>query len=180
MGDQLRGAAGAAIGAFGFLVGPFLAVIALSTAFDRLPDVAALEAVSQGVAFAALGLLLVICLRGVQRARRFPPALIVIAVTAICVGLLRWPLIPVVLVIAPISASRSPGAGPEQCVTTHSSRWCWSSFRCRCCQSGVARRSSPPFSMRRWWSVAGSIAASSSTSLPSLAPLPARARCSAR
>ena len=64
MGDQLRGAAGAAVGVFGFLVGPFLAVIALSTAFDRLPDVAALEAASQGVAFAAIGLLLVICLRG--------------------------------------------------------------------------------------------------------------------
>ena len=30
MGDQLRGAAGAAVGVFGFLVGPFLAVIALS------------------------------------------------------------------------------------------------------------------------------------------------------
>ena len=72
MGDQLRGAAGAAVGVFGFLVGPFLAVIALSTAFDRLPDVAALEAASQGVAFAAIGLLLVICLRGVQRATRFP------------------------------------------------------------------------------------------------------------
>ena len=105
MGDQLRGAAGAAIGVFGFLVGPFLAVIALSTVFDRLPDVAALEAASQGVAFAAIGLLLVICLRGVQRARRFPPGLIVIAVTAICVGLLRWPLIPVVLVIAPLSVA---------------------------------------------------------------------------
>lgn len=105
MGDQLRGAAGAAVGVSGLLVGPFLAVIALSTAFDRLPDVAALEAASQGVAFAAIGLLLVLCLRGVQRAARFPSGLVVIAVTAACVGVLRWPLIPVVLVIAPLSVA---------------------------------------------------------------------------
>lgn len=105
MGDQLRGPAGAAIGVFGFLVGPFVAVIGLYTAFDRLPDVAALEAASRGVAFAAIGLLVVICLSGVRRAMRFPPGLAVIAVTAICVGLLRWPLFPVVLVVAPISVA---------------------------------------------------------------------------
>lgn len=105
MGDQLRGAAGAAVGVFGFILGPFLAVIALYTVFERLPDVAALEAASRGVAFAAIGLLVVVCLRGVQRAMRFPPGLAVIAVTAICVGLLRWPLFPVVLVVAPVSVA---------------------------------------------------------------------------
>lgn len=105
MGDQLRGAAGAAVGVFGFILGPFLAVIALYTLFERLPDVAALEAASRGVAFAAIGLLVLVCLRGVQRATRFPPGLAVIAVTAICVGLLRWPLFPVVLVVAPVSVA---------------------------------------------------------------------------
>jgi chromate transporter len=105
MGHQLRGGAGAAVGVFGFLAGPFLAVIALSTGFDRLPDVLLLERLLQGVAFAAIGLLLLICLGGVRRARRFPASLLVIVVTATCVGILRWPLILVVLVVAPLSVA---------------------------------------------------------------------------
>lgn len=105
MGDELRGLLGSLTCVFGFLVGPFFAVIALNMLFDSLTDVAMLEAVSNGVAFAALGLLLVICLNGVKRAMKFPPSLIVIAVIAIAVGLLRLPLIPVVLAVAPISVA---------------------------------------------------------------------------
>jgi hypothetical protein len=77
----------------------------LNMLFDSLTDVAMLEAVSNGVAFAALGLLLVICLNGVKRAMKFPPSLIVIAVIAIAVGLMRLPLIPVILAVAPISVA---------------------------------------------------------------------------
>lgn len=105
MGDELRGLAGSVACVLGFLVGPFFAVIALSALFDSLPDVTMLEAASNGVAYAALGLLLVICLKGVQRATKFPPGLVVIAAVAVTVGLLKLPLIPVVLVIAPISVA---------------------------------------------------------------------------
>jgi len=105
MGDELRGLAGSVACVLGFLVGPFFAVIALSAVFDALPDVTMLEAASNGVAYAALGLLLVICFRGAQRAMKFPPSLVVIAVVAIAVGLMKLPLIPVVLVVAPISVA---------------------------------------------------------------------------
>ncbi|MBE1203678.1 chromate transporter [Aminobacter carboxidus] len=105
MGDELRGLAGSVACVLGFLVGPFFAVIALSALFDSLPDVTMLEAASNGVAYAALGLLLVICLKGVQRATKFPPGLVVIAAVAIAVGLLKLPLIPLVLVIAPVSVA---------------------------------------------------------------------------
>lgn len=103
MGDELRGLAGSVACVLGFLVGPFFAVIALSAVFDALPDVSTLEAASNGVAYAALGLLLVICFKGVQRTMKFPPGLAVIATVATAVGLLKLPLIPVVLVVAPIS-----------------------------------------------------------------------------
>ncbi|GAA2835564.1 chromate transporter [Aminobacter aminovorans] len=105
MGDDLRGLAGSIACVLGFLVGPFFAVIALSAVFDALPDVAMLEAASNGVAYAALGLLLVICLKGVQRAMKFPPGLAVIAAVATAVGVLKLPLIPVVFVAAPISVA---------------------------------------------------------------------------
>ncbi|WP_395447141.1 chromate transporter [Aminobacter sp. UC22_36] len=72
MGDELRGLAGSVACVLGFLVGPFFAVIALSALFDSLPDVTMLEAASNGVAYAALGLLLVICLKGVPARDEVP------------------------------------------------------------------------------------------------------------
>ena len=105
MGDQLRGFSGSATCVLGFLVGPFFAVIALSSLFDSVIDLPLLQSASNGVAFAAIGLMLTICLRGIKRAARYPPSLVVIAATAIAVGFLRLPLIPVVLVVAPISVA---------------------------------------------------------------------------
>ncbi|WP_162707190.1 chromate transporter [Phyllobacterium sophorae] len=105
MGEQLRGPVGALSCVLGFLVGPFFAVIALCQVFDALADFALLPAISDGVAFAAMGLLVVMCMRGVRRALRFPPSVAIIALTAVLVGLLQLPLIPVVVLIAPISVA---------------------------------------------------------------------------
>ena len=103
MGEQLRGPAGAMAGAFGFLVGPFFAVIALSAVIDRIADAGPLQAALTGVAAAATGLLIVICRHGLRRASRHSSGLIVVAVVAVTVGLLKWPLLAVVACVAPIS-----------------------------------------------------------------------------
>lgn len=116
MGDQLRGATGAAVSVLGFLIGPFFAVIGLYTIYDRIAESPTLTALTEGVTFAALGLLAVICVRGVQRLRKWRPGLLVVAVTAVAVGILRLPLIPVVLTLAPVSiwlASRRPPRSPD-------------------------------------------------------------------
>ncbi|MGH7004043.1 MAG: chromate transporter [Alphaproteobacteria bacterium] len=105
MGEQLRGPRGALVGVCGFLVGPFFATIALCTMFDALAGFPLLPVITDGVAFAAMGLLVVMCIHGVRRAMRFPPSVLIIAVTAILVGLLQLPLIPVVVVLAPISVA---------------------------------------------------------------------------
>jgi chromate transporter len=105
LGEQLRGPWGAAVCALGFLIGPFFAVIGLYRLFDLMAGFALLPVVSDGVAFAAIGLLLLMCVHGVRRAMRFPPSIIVIVVTAGLVGVMQWPLIPVVLVVAPISVA---------------------------------------------------------------------------
>ncbi|MDB5526603.1 MAG: chrA [Rhizobium sp.] len=105
IGEQLRGPLGAIAGVIGFLVGPFFAVIALYKLFDLLAGFALLPIISNGVAFAAIGLMLLMCVHGVRRAMRFPPSVIIIAVTAVLVGVLQWPLIPVVLAIAPVSVA---------------------------------------------------------------------------
>ena len=54
---------------------------------------------------AAIGLLLLMCVHGVRRATRFPPSIGIIAATALLAGVLQWPLIPVALVMAPISVA---------------------------------------------------------------------------
>jgi chromate transporter len=103
MGEQLRGPAGAIAGAFGFLVGPFFAVIGLSALIDRITDAGPLQATLAGVAAAATGLLIVICWHGLRRASRHLSGLAVVAVVAVTVGLLKWPLLAVVACVAPVS-----------------------------------------------------------------------------
>lgn len=103
MGEQLRGPAGAFAGAFGFLVGPFFAVIGLSAIIDRITDAGPLQAALAGVAAAATGLLIVICWHGLRRASRHLSGLVVVALVAVAVGLLKWPLLAVVACVAPVS-----------------------------------------------------------------------------
>jgi chromate transporter len=105
MGEQLRGPVGAFTCVLGFLVGPFFAVVGLCQLFDALSGYPLLPVISDGVAFAAMGLLIIMCIHGVRRAMRFPPSVVTIAVTAVLVGVFRLPLIPVVCVIAPISVA---------------------------------------------------------------------------
>lgn len=103
LGELLRGAKGAFACFLGFLLVPVFAVVALSMVIDHLSDSTLLETGLAGVAFAAIGLLLVICWKGAMRARRKPVQLVIIAAVALTVGLLRLPLIPVVAVVVPVS-----------------------------------------------------------------------------
>ena len=64
-----------------------------------------LQAAFDGMAAAAVGLLLLVGFKGVQRAGRRPSAALVMAALVITVGMLQWPLVPVVLVLAPLSVA---------------------------------------------------------------------------
>lgn len=103
LGELLRGAKGAFVCFLGFLLVPLFAVVALNVLVDQVSNTTQLEAGLAGVAFAAIGLLLLICWKGVARARRKPFQLLIMAAIAIAVGLLRLPLSLVVLVAVPIS-----------------------------------------------------------------------------
>lgn len=103
LGEQLRGSMGALICLIGVLIGPFFAVIALNFVFERVRNAGWIQAASDGVAFAAVGLMMIVCIRGIRRAMKFPSALVVVAVTAVAVGVLHWPLLLVVIVMAVFS-----------------------------------------------------------------------------
>jgi chromate transporter len=105
MGEQLRGPLGSVACLFGFLVGPFFSVVALSALVARIGNATELEAGLVGVAAAATGLLIVVGWHGVCRSLNRWPALVMIAIVVLTVGVLQWPLLPVVACVAPVSVA---------------------------------------------------------------------------
>jgi chromate transporter len=106
VGQRLRGAPGAMAAVVGLLSGPLVIVGALAIGYARIGQNTTAEAVFDGVAAAAIGLTFATGLKLLQfRAARAASAapLAVTCATVLCVGVLRWPMIPVVLCLAPVS-----------------------------------------------------------------------------
>lgn len=104
VGYNLRGILGAALALGGLLVFPFFAVIGCVLVYDRLIAFGFMTPALDGITAAAIGLLLMIVLRGARQAgRRGFGSILVLAATAIGVGVLRLPLLLVVAVMVPIS-----------------------------------------------------------------------------
>ncbi|MET0427216.1 MAG: chromate transporter [Microvirga sp.] len=103
VGQQLRGPAGAACALFGLLTGPFFAVIGLVIAYDRIVGMPWIQDAMSGAAAAAIGLLLILALKGALETGRNPSSLLILVMTFVAVGILQWPLVPVVLCLAPAS-----------------------------------------------------------------------------
>ena len=61
----------------------------------------------EGVAAAAIGLLLIVALRGVRRASRSVAGTLALTATFVGVGLLHWPLLLVVAIVGPVIGLRS-------------------------------------------------------------------------
>jgi chromate transporter len=103
IGQHLRGAIGAAVALGGLLSGPFVVVIAAGLAYRYLLQIPGLEAAMAGVAAVAVGMLLRLGLVFARRLRRGLMPALIMAATFVAVGVLNWPLVWVVLVLAPIS-----------------------------------------------------------------------------
>jgi chromate transporter len=103
VGQKLRGPLGATVALLGLLTAPFFAVIALASTYDLLKTLPNAETALDGVAAAAIGLILVVVGNGARRAARRPAAFIAFVATFVTVGLLHWPLLAVVVVVGPLS-----------------------------------------------------------------------------
>ena len=103
IGQKLRGVAGVVAALGGLLSGPFFAVIALASVYDRFRNIPYADAAMDGVAAAAIGLLLIIVLRGTRHSARKPAGAIALAATFIGVGVLHVSLLIVVAVVGPLS-----------------------------------------------------------------------------
>ncbi len=103
VGLQLRGGAGAAVAVFGMLIPAFCTTLILGALYRNYGHLAVVHFVLAGMAAAGVGATLTM---GIKVARRLPrnlvTALIAVAVFVL-VGVLRWPMIPVVAVMVPLS-----------------------------------------------------------------------------
>jgi chromate transporter len=103
IGFALRGSAGALLAVLGVLAAPIVVIILIGTVYGRYGGLASVHAVLAGVTAAAVGLSLTLGWRAARRAARDLSSLAVMAATFATVGMLRWPMLPVVAVLVPAS-----------------------------------------------------------------------------
>jgi chromate transporter len=107
-GSRMRGPTGAMAAWAGFLVLPFCVMLAAGMLYERYSDVEAVRRVLSGIAPAAAGLIIAtVAKMAMPMFRRFGHAPFVLLATAFAIGLMRWPLLLVLLVVAPVSTALS-------------------------------------------------------------------------
>jgi chromate transporter len=103
VGNRLRGVPGAAVALSAMIGGPMVLCILVLLAYGTISSIPVLQGAVDGVAAAAVGLNLRIGIVGAVRVvRRIGPTIAMVA-TFVSVGIMHWPLVPVVLIIAPLS-----------------------------------------------------------------------------
>lgn len=103
IGQHLRGLLGAVVTLTGMLSGPFVVVIGVAIAYHRLIGLPGFAEATTGVAAVAVGMLGRLGFTLVRRVPRRAVAYLVMLAVFVAVGVLRWPLVPVVAVLGPIS-----------------------------------------------------------------------------
>ena len=103
IGQKLRGAIGSCAALFGLVVGPFFFVIAMAAMFAWLKTVAVVQPAMDGIAASAIGLTLVVALRGAVTSGGNPAALIALIATFLGVAIFRFPLVMVACVVSVLS-----------------------------------------------------------------------------
>lgn len=104
-GSRLRGGRGAAVTFAGLLGPPVAIVIGVGMLYARYGEIAALRGILAGISAAAAGLIISVTAKMALPLFRLPvgPGPFVALAGFVAVGLLRWPLPWVLVVLAPIS-----------------------------------------------------------------------------
>ncbi len=103
IGQRLHGAAGAAVALVGLLAGPFAIVLAIGAAYAGFGEHRIVHAMLAGVAAAVIGLTFATGLHGAVHGAPGPATLGIVGATVLSVGIMRWPMLPVFVVLAPLS-----------------------------------------------------------------------------
>jgi len=113
VGSQLRGGIGGAAAVLGLVGPPFCVILVLGILYAEYGTSPVVHAVLGGLAAAGIGMTISI---GAKLARKVKkPIPVAIAATLfVTVGVLHWPMIPVVLAIAPISIALARMGGRKE------------------------------------------------------------------
>jgi chromate transporter len=103
IGHRLRGRLGAVVAAVGVLAGPIVMIIAVAAVYRSLGGSPLARRMLFGVAAASLGISMSLGTKTFRLAARTPVYALVVLFTFVAVGVMRWPMLPVVAVAAPIS-----------------------------------------------------------------------------
>jgi chromate transporter len=116
IGQHLRGAIGATAALAGLLTGPFVIVLGAAAAYHQLVALPGFAAIMGGVAAAAVGMMFRLGMTSARGAQRHIPSALVLIATFVAIGILQWPLLPVLLVLVPASIAASwlrPSPAPD-------------------------------------------------------------------
>jgi chromate transporter len=107
IGQHLRGAIGSTAALAGLLTGPFVIVIAAAAVYHQLVALPGFPAIMGGVAAAAVGMMFRLGMTSARGTHRHIASLLVLVATFVAIGIMQWPLLPVLLVLAPLSIAAS-------------------------------------------------------------------------
>jgi len=103
VGTKFRGIPGAIAAAFGLTFVPVLIVLALGYAYFQYHHLPALQSILKGAAAAAVALTLSMALKTGTKCLKGPIPLLLFAATFLMNGYLRWPLLGVLAILAPVA-----------------------------------------------------------------------------
>ena len=103
IGDRFYGLTGSVLAVGGLMSGPLVVMLVLGLLYDRLGSIPWIDGAIGGVAAAAAGLFLGTALKMIERLRLTVAGLAILGLAFVAVGLLRWPMLWVVAVLAPVS-----------------------------------------------------------------------------
>jgi chromate transporter len=104
VGQRLRGVPGGVTAVAALLLPPMIVAVLLLALLGNLTELVWLHGLLEGVAAEAVGLTLSMGIRaGRHTAAKDPSALAVLAAVFVAVGLLRWPMVWVVLLAVPVA-----------------------------------------------------------------------------
>ena len=103
LGDRFQGVTGVLLCLVGQMVMPLVIVTSLAVVYQRFASIPEVRAALIGAAAAAAGLVLGTALKMTQKIKPSPLALVVAAIPFVAIGLLDWPLVPVVVTMVPLS-----------------------------------------------------------------------------
>jgi chromate transporter len=102
LGDRFQGIAGVLLCLAGQMVMPLVIVTSLAVVYERFAAIPEVRAALIGAAAGAAGLVLGTALKMFQKIKLSPVPLLIAVIPFLAVGVLGWPLVPVVCVVIPL------------------------------------------------------------------------------